>query len=313
MTMYRHKDKKFSMIQNNIQPSSSCDFSGRERYDETKFDVVKRGKDMNLVGIDCDRSTPGTLQSDSTKSSVGYDEQVSDTSRSKHESNELGVNTESKDDNEVTARYANARLVKLYEHGRQKVINGRERQLSVTENRDGGSEVKVIAGYANMRQIQLYQLGKERVTKGRSIIHEAKEAQKNAGYATARLSELHNLGKQKIIKSRDKELKKKIKVRHTELSAEDLYALRANSCQIRLYESSRQNIKSRDNELKMKMKAMHNVLSAEDLAALRANRCQIELYKFGKQKIINQRLNAKRQKEKHALFSCQLPPQFDKQ
>jgi len=277
------------MIQNNIQPSSSCDFSGRERYDETKFDVVKRGKDMNLVGIDCDRSTPGTLQSDSTKSSVGYDEQVSDTSRSKHESNELGVNTESKDDNEVTARYANARLVKLYEHGRQKVINGRERQLSVTENRDGGSEVKVIAGYANMRQIQLYQLGKERVTKGRSIIHEAKEAQKNAGYATARLSELHNLGKQKIIKSRDKELKKKIKVRHTELSAEE------------------------DNELKMKMKAIHNVLSAEDLAALRANRCQIELYKFGKQKIINQRLNAKRQKEKHALFSCQLPPQFDKQ
>jgi len=107
------------------------------------------------------------------------------------------------------ARYANARQAKLYEHGRQTLINSRKRKLNDTETRDERSDVNTKAGYANTRQIELYELGKQRIIKRRKLTHEVKHPKKNDRYANTRQSELHNLGKRKIIKSTDNELREK--------------------------------------------------------------------------------------------------------
>jgi len=170
--------------------------------------------------------------------------------------------------NEVTARYANARTVNIYERGRQRLID-RKLQQNVVENYAGESHVKNPARFASLRLRRLYELGKNRVEKRRIRSDPMKRTQKYAQYApyaTPRLSELHHLGKRKITESRDVERKKKVKMGHN--------------------------------------------FSDGELASLRPNRRQIILSEIGRQNIINQRLIAERQKEKHELFSCRLPPRF---
>jgi len=397
MTIFKDTHESRSMSRKAVlKPSSSSDFSGVEEYDKTTFDAVKRFTNLNLMSMNCDRSTPETLQSDDTSLSKANQfhqlKNESDRCTEVYNQDNHRINTTSKEDriivnieslngkkkmtptsesgavkvsranrsksasasygsqlagqrlynqaqqrsqridclrqisrtsnpdmklytqsyepplnwgasagerfkflyehgknrllhdkqlrkirfresirsslNEVTAKYANARLVKIYERGRQKLMNDRKRQLEAIENRAELSDVRKVAGYANTTQIDLHELGKLRIIKGRNISREVvRHSQKSASFASIRLSQLHNLGKRKIVESRDRELEKKMKVRHT-------------------------------------------TLSDGDLAALHANRRQIILHDIGRENIIIERLNAKAHKEKHKLFSCRLPPRF---
>jgi len=110
---------------------------------------------------------------------------------------------------EVIAKYANTRQVQLYERGRQKLINDRQRQSNVTENHTRLSDVKIRGGYANSRLIELYELGKQRINQKRKIMHEVEQPQKKPLYTNTRIRDLHELGKDKVFKSRARAYKKK--------------------------------------------------------------------------------------------------------
>jgi len=202
------------------------------------------------------------------------------------------------------------RFLALYEQGKKRVSSDRQLHKELSEE-NVPSLNKLTARYANVRLVNIYEHGRKRLLerKQQSNVTEnyagVADVKTTARYANMRQVQLYELGRQRVEKGRNIN----DKTEHTQKKI----ARYASSRESELYILGKRKItKSRDRECKKKMKVRHN-LSIEDLASLRPNRLQIRLSELGRQQIINQRLNAERQKENHYLFSCRLPPRFGKE
>lgn len=292
MTIFKDTHETWSMSRKAIlNPPSNSDFSGVEEYDKTTFDAVK-------VSMNCDRSTPETLQSDGTSLSNANQFQKrkneSDRCTELYNQDNHRMNTTSKEDRiivNIESLNGKKRTTPTSESGAIKVSRANRSKSASASYRSNGSQ---LAGQRLYNQAQqrsqridcLKQISRT-TNPDMKLYTQSYEPPLNWGASAGqRFKSLYEHGKNRLL--HDKQLRKIRFRENIKSSLNEVTARYANARLVKIYERGRQKLM---NDRKRQLETTENCTELSDVRKVAgyANTTQIDLHELGKQRIIKGR------------------------